>query len=149
MITGHHLKAVKKRAQETTTVVQDTPQDIERMKITPTERGILICIRKVTRKATAVQMKAITKAQEWDDQKEPIEDCDYDVVICRGLQCKFGHHFTSPDACIVEWTDLLHDYTHEGKNYKKKLWDTMIPPTFETPTVHVSHDGMGHDNEGP
>ena len=39
MITDHYSKAVKTRAQETTTV-QDTPQDIERMKIAMAVRGI-------------------------------------------------------------------------------------------------------------
>jgi hypothetical protein len=82
MTTDHYFKAVKKRAQETTTV-QDTPQDMERMEITPTEQEMLMCIRKEIQKATAVQMKAIIKAQEWGDQKEPIEDYDCDVATCR------------------------------------------------------------------
>ena len=54
---------------------------MERMKITPTEQGILI--RKEIQKATTVQMKAVIKVQERDDQKEPIEDDDCDVAICR------------------------------------------------------------------
>jgi hypothetical protein len=82
MITDHYSKTVKRRAQETTTE-QDTPQDKERMQITPTERGILR--REMVRRATAVQMKAALKAQEWDDQEEPIEDYEYDVAICRSL----------------------------------------------------------------
>jgi hypothetical protein len=119
------------------------------MKTTPFERGILI--RKMIRKATTVQMKAILKAQKWGDQEEPIEDYDYDVAICRSPRCKFRHHFTSPDACIVEWKDLLLDNTHEGKNYKNKLWDTRILPPVETFTVHVGlmramGGSLGEDN---
>jgi hypothetical protein len=98
MITDYYSKTIKKRAQETATE-QDTPQDKERMKITPTTRGILR--RAMIRQATTGHMKAIPKAQDWDDQEEPIEDYDYDVAHCRGLRGKFRHHFTSSDACMV------------------------------------------------
>ena len=78
MITDHYLKAVKKRAQETTTV-QDTPQDMERMKITPTRREILR--REKIRQATTGQMEAIPKAQGRGDQKETIEESKTTITI--------------------------------------------------------------------
>ena len=104
------------------------------MKITPTTRGILR--RAMIRQATTGHMKAIPKAQDWDDQEEPIEDYDYDVATCRSLRSKFRHHFTSPGACIAEWKDLLLGYTQDGKNYKKKLWDTPVLPPCATCTAH-------------
>jgi hypothetical protein len=80
MITDYCFKTVEKRAQETTTV-QDTPQDMERMKITPALREILR--RERIRQATTGQMEAIPKAQERGDQEDTTEDHDYDVASCR------------------------------------------------------------------
>jgi hypothetical protein len=128
-----YLKTDKKRAPETTTV-QDTPQDMERMKITPALRGMLI--KKMIRNAKAVQDKAIIQENCDCDQKEPIEDCDCDVAICRSPRCRFRHHFTSPDAFIAEWKDLLLDCTHEGKNFKKRLWDTTILDSTTVCNMH-------------
>jgi hypothetical protein len=71
-----YSKTTKKRAQETATE-QDTPQDKERMKITPTTLEILR--KAMIRQATAGRMKAIPKAKEWGDQEGPIEDYDCDV----------------------------------------------------------------------
>jgi hypothetical protein len=55
------------RAQETTTA-QDTPQDMERMKITPALRGILI--KKVIQNAKTCEDKAIIQENYDCDQKE-------------------------------------------------------------------------------
>jgi hypothetical protein len=133
MITDHYSGAVKRRAQETTTV-QDTPQDIERMKIAVAARGILT--KTTIRNAKTCENKAIIQENYDRDPKEPIEDYDYDVATCRSLRSKFRHHFTSPGACIAEWKDLLLGYTQDGKNYKKKLWDTPVLPPYATCTAH-------------
>ena len=75
MITDY-FKIDGNKAQETFTE-QDTPQDKERMKITPTTLEILR--KAMIRQATAGRMKAIPKAKEWGDQEGPIEDYDCDV----------------------------------------------------------------------
>jgi hypothetical protein len=101
--------------QETIPREQDTPQDKERLKITPT-----LCIqgnqdKELQRRATTSHRKAIPKEREWGGQGESIEGDDYDEASCRSSRNKFRHHFTSPDVCMVEWLKLPHDNTPEGE----------------------------------
>jgi hypothetical protein len=78
-MTTDYSKTDEKRAQETVTE-QDTPQDKERIKITPTRQETRD--KELHRRATASHGKAIPKEQEWDDQEEPIEGDDYDEASC-------------------------------------------------------------------
>jgi hypothetical protein len=136
MITDHYCsRTAKKRAQETTTI-QDTPQDLERMKIAIAARGILT--KALNRNAKTCENKAITQEDHKCDYYKAIADYDYEGAPCRSLRSKCRHHFTSPDARIAEWKDLLLDYTQEGKNYKKRLWNTPVLPPYATCTTHVS-----------
>jgi hypothetical protein len=113
MITDYYSKAVKKRAKETT-IEQDTPQDKERLKITPTIQENQN--KEQHRRATTSHRKAIPKEQEWDDQEESIEDYDYDEESCRCSRAAFRHRFTSPDVCMVEWMRIQQFYgTQEGE----------------------------------
>jgi hypothetical protein len=125
MITDHHSKAVKTRAQETTTV-QDTPHDLEPMKIAMAVRGIIT--KNGYSNAGTYENKAIKQEDYNCDYYKAIADCDYERAHSRSLRSKFRHHFTSPD--IAEWKDLLLDCTQEGKKYKKRLWRTPVLPPY-------------------
>ena len=54
-----------------TTTEQDTPQDKERLKITPLKQEIQD--KEQHRRATTSHRKAIPKEQEWDYQEEIVE----------------------------------------------------------------------------
>jgi hypothetical protein len=131
MIT-EYLGFDKKRAQDTRTVKHSTPQERKRMTITKAIREVLR--RQMIREATASNRKAIPTEQEWADQVETFEDYDCDVARCRGLRRKLQHFFTSEEACMAEWKDIQCDSTHEGKNYRNRLWNKMRLPS-KTPTV--------------
>ena len=64
-----------------TTTEQDTPQDKERLKITPLIQEIQD--KEQHRRATTSHRKAIPKEHEWDDQGDTTEDHEYDGITCR------------------------------------------------------------------
>jgi hypothetical protein len=125
MITDYYSRAVKKRAKETATE-QDTPQDKERLKITPTTQETQD--KEQHRRATTNHRKAIPKEQEWDDQEESIEDCDYDEGSCRCFREAPRHRFTSPGVCMVEWMRIQQNNTQCCVNYRK--WIVNITTAF-------------------
>jgi hypothetical protein len=102
MITGcYSPRTAKRRAKEATTD-QGTPQDIERLKITPAIQETQD--KEQHRRATTNHRKAIPKEQKWDDQEEPIGDYEYEEASCRYPRAApRRHHFTSPDVCMEEW----------------------------------------------
>ena len=59
-----------------TTTEQDTPQDKERLKITPLKQEIQD--KEQHRRATTSHRKAIPKEHDWEYQEGLIEDYDYD-----------------------------------------------------------------------
>jgi hypothetical protein len=103
MKTAHCTITVKNRAKKNTTD-QDTPQDKERLKITPMERGRLFTT--MIRKATNNNKKAIKKWQEWYDPKEPIEDYARETTTTMQQYAEASSAssdttaFTSPGACM-------------------------------------------------
>ena len=69
MLTDYYYKTVKKRAKETTTE-QDTPQDKERLKITPTIQENQD--KEQHRRATTSHRKAIPKEQQLGAAPHPM-----------------------------------------------------------------------------
>ena len=68
-------------AQITHHKTHDTPQDKERLKITPLKQEIQD--KEQHRRATASHRKAIPKEHDWEYQEGLIEDYDYDNVTWR------------------------------------------------------------------
>jgi hypothetical protein len=81
MITDSYYKAVKKGAKEPITTEQDTPQDKDRLKITPAIQETQD--KEQHWRATTNHRKAIPKEHEWDYQGESIEDYEYEEISCR------------------------------------------------------------------
>jgi hypothetical protein len=98
MLTDYYYKTVKKRAKETTTE-QDTPQDKERLKITPTIQENQD--KEQHRRATTSHRKAIPKEQQLGGDFITIESHDHEEACCRSFRSKFQHLFTSPDECMA------------------------------------------------
>ena len=103
-----------------TTTEQDTPQDKERLKITPLIQEIQD--KEQHRRATTSHRKAIPKEQGWDYQEEIIEGYDGDghVVFksfndveasCYSFRDRLRHHFTSPEECMAEWMSTQQNNT--------------------------------------
>jgi hypothetical protein len=118
MITDYYAycKTTKKRAKETIKE-QDTPQDKERLKITPLIQENQD--KEQHRRATTSRRKAIPKEQQIGDFII-IESHDHDEACCRSSRSKFRHLFTSPDECMTVWLRIQHDNTQEGETYRKK-----------------------------
>ena len=137
-ITDYYSKAVKRRAKEATTE-QDTPQDKERLKITPTIQESQD--KEQYRRATTGHRKAIPKEHERDYQEEPIGGHDYDEGSCGCFRNEFRHRFTSPDECMVEWLRIQHGDSQEMENYRKMITNRTSDYTSgsgclaKTPTV--------------
>ena len=110
MITDYYYKTAKKGVKETIKE-QDTPQDKERLKITPLIQENQD--KEQHRRATTSHRKAIPKEQEWGYQVELIEGHDDDghVVLkcyndeeacCKYFRDALRHHFTSPEVCMAD-----------------------------------------------
>jgi hypothetical protein len=83
-MTTDYLGFDKKRTQDTRAAKHGTPQEKDRMTITPVMREELR--RQMLRQATTSNRKAIPTEHEWADQVETFEDYDYDVACCRSLR---------------------------------------------------------------
>jgi hypothetical protein len=110
------LQDCKKRAKETIKE-QDTPQDKERLKITPLIQENQD--KEQHRRATTSHRKAIPKEQKLGPDFIIIESHDHDGACCRSFRSKFRHLFASPDECMAVWLRTQHDNTQEGGNYRK------------------------------
>jgi hypothetical protein len=134
MITDYCSKAVKRRAKETT-IEQDTPQDKERLKITPTIQENQDKERH--RRATTNHRKAIPKEHEWDYQEEPIEgyDGDENAVLkcydgdeasCFCFRDALRHRFTSPEVCMAEWMSIQQNNTRCCVNQRTMITNATV-----------------------
>jgi hypothetical protein len=111
MITDYYAysKTVKKRAKETTTE-QDTPQDKERVKITPTiqENQDKEQHRRTTRQTIGNQFQRSMNGTYQEDPIEGYDDngnvvlkCyDDDEACCFCFREALQHRFTSPEVCM-------------------------------------------------
>ena len=117
MTTDYYYKTAKNRVKETIKE-QDTPQDKERLKITPLKQENQD--KEQHRRATTNHRKAIPKEQQIGADFITIESHDHDKAFCRSFRSKFRHLFTSPDECMAVWLRIQHDNTQEGGNYRKK-----------------------------
>jgi hypothetical protein len=98
MTTDYCYNTAKKRAKETTKE-QDTPQDKERLKITPLIQEIQD--KEQHRRATTSHRKAIPKEQKLGADFITTESHDHDEACCRSFRSKFRHLFTSSDECMT------------------------------------------------
>jgi hypothetical protein len=117
MITDYYSKAIKKRAKERTTE-EGTPQDRDRLKITPTRQETQDKVQH--RRATTSHRKAIPKEHEWDYQEESIGDYEYEETSCRYFRAAPRHRFTSPGARMEEWMSIQQSNTQYCVNERNK-----------------------------
>jgi hypothetical protein len=92
-----------------TTTEQDTPQDKERLKITPLKQEIQD--KEQHRRATTSHRKAIPKEHDWEYQEGLIEDYDYDNATWRYFRAALRHRFASREARMAEWMNIQQSNT--------------------------------------
>jgi hypothetical protein len=114
-----HIEPVKNERIKISTK-QDTPQEKERLKITPLIQENQD--KEQHRRATTSHRKSIPKEHDWDyrewEHEGALEDCGDEEACCKYFRAALRHRFTSPDECMAEWMSIQQNNTQYCVNQR-------------------------------